>query len=325
MAATWQRKRCVLYRRREMNAMRPSCLLVATICAFVAAARADVAVSMRYYKTAGNEHHRLFLYSDDGKLIRPLTDADAGDDTDPVFSPDGAHVVFSRKTGEGSAFYRVDRNGSYAKTLDAAPEWWKSAAFLLAFADKQGGGVLAGESSEREPGVHRFTAADRAAQIVIRPQKQNREALDLAVRIPAEGVEKAGVDLPGYAGMFDVVTFRRSPFLSIPPLQVAFVNGSHHATLGTSLLALDLSGPRFVMLAENGGRIFPLPDRPGFFCLRTDRGKPRGEDLRTLNGTSLEWWNAALAPTRYAAELGTFGGAAIEWNGKRFAIRQAGR
>lgn len=295
------------------------------VCAAAAVARADVAVSMRYFKTSGSEHHRLFLYSDDGKPIRPLTDADAADDTDPVFSPDGAHVVFSRKTAEGSAFHRVDRNGSYAKKLDAAPDWWKAVALLPAFADRHGGGVVAGESSEGEPGAHRFTAADRSAQLVIRPRKQNREALDIAVRIPADGVEKAGVDLPGFAGMLEVVTFRRSPFLSIPPLHVAFVNGSHHATLGTSLLALDLRGPRFVMLAENGGRIFTLPERAGFFCVREIREQPRGDGMRTLNGARLEWWNAALEPTRYAAELGTFGGAAIEWEGKRYAIRQAGR
>src|SRR2546423_11884230 len=75
-----------------------------TFVLLMSAARANAAseivVAIRYLQAQGESHAHLFLYREDGTLLRQLTKDDSGQDQDPIFAPDGEAVVFTREMGE---------------------------------------------------------------------------------------------------------------------------------------------------------------------------------------------------------------------------------
>ena len=75
--------------------------------ALPAASPREIVVAIRYLQAEGTSHSHLYLYREDGKFLRQLTNDNSGQDFDPIFAPDGATIVFSRE-----------------KATDAAPEFW---------------------------------------------------------------------------------------------------------------------------------------------------------------------------------------------------------
>jgi len=72
-------------------------LSIVALFAACSLAQAEVAISIRYFKDAGTSHYHLFLYSDNGQLIRQLTASDDAQDTAPMFSSDGQKIYFTRQ------------------------------------------------------------------------------------------------------------------------------------------------------------------------------------------------------------------------------------
>jgi hypothetical protein len=75
-------------------------LLVAGVfCLIATIARADseIVIAIRYLQTQGTSHSHLYLYREDGKLLRQLTNDNSGQDSGPIYSPDGETIVFTRE------------------------------------------------------------------------------------------------------------------------------------------------------------------------------------------------------------------------------------
>src|SRR5580700_11687278 len=91
-------------------------------------AESEVVVAIRYLQTQGTSHSHLYLYREDGKLLRQLTNDNSGQDVDPIFSPDGAIVGFTReKANDEREFWSIEPHGTNLKRLENAPDWYKSA------------------------------------------------------------------------------------------------------------------------------------------------------------------------------------------------------
>ena len=98
--------------------------LVATI----ARGDSEVVIAIRYLQAQGTSHSHLYLYREDGKLLRQLTKDDSGQDSAPIFSPDGETIVFTReKPTNVREFWSVKPGGTDLKKLDAAPDWYAQA------------------------------------------------------------------------------------------------------------------------------------------------------------------------------------------------------
>jgi hypothetical protein len=47
----------------------------------------EIVIAIRYPQAKGTSHSHLYLYREDGKLLRQLTHDDSGQDVDPIFAP----------------------------------------------------------------------------------------------------------------------------------------------------------------------------------------------------------------------------------------------
>src|SRR6266545_7624992 len=91
-------------------------------------ADAEIVIAIRYLQAQGISHSHLYLYREDGKLLRQLTKDDSGQDSAPIFAPDGNVIVFTReKSDNAREFWTVDPFGKALKKLEAAPDWYTSA------------------------------------------------------------------------------------------------------------------------------------------------------------------------------------------------------
>src|SRR5882724_7818127 len=82
----------------------------------------EIVMAIRYLQAEGTSHSHLYLYREDGKLLRQLTNNDPGQDSGPIFAPDGNMIVFTReKPNDVREFWSVDPLGKTLKKLDAAP------------------------------------------------------------------------------------------------------------------------------------------------------------------------------------------------------------
>ena len=57
----------------------------------------EIVVAIRYLQAKGTSHSHLYLYREDGKLLRQLTNDNSGQDSDPIFASDGETIVFTRE------------------------------------------------------------------------------------------------------------------------------------------------------------------------------------------------------------------------------------
>src|SRR5437588_4788633 len=102
-------------------------LFVAVFALTTAVSRGDseIVIAIRYLQPKGTSHSHLYLYREDGKLLRQLTKDNSGQDVDPIFAPDGSTIVFAReKPNNVREFLSIDTRGTGLKKLDAAPGWY---------------------------------------------------------------------------------------------------------------------------------------------------------------------------------------------------------
>src|SRR6267378_3045757 len=93
-----------------------------------AKAASEIVIAIRYLQAEGTSHSHLYLYREDGKLLRQLTADNSGQDLGPIFAPDGATIVFTReKPNAVREFWSVDPLSKTLKRLDAAPDWYTQA------------------------------------------------------------------------------------------------------------------------------------------------------------------------------------------------------
>src|SRR6266480_3781761 len=103
-------------------------LLAIAVIAGNAHAESELVIAIRYLHAQGTSHSHLYLYREDGKLLRQLTNDNSGQDSSPIFSPDGETIVFTReKPNNVREFWSVNPRGTDLKKLDARPDWYAQA------------------------------------------------------------------------------------------------------------------------------------------------------------------------------------------------------
>ena len=110
--------------------------------------------------------------------------------------------------------------------------------------------------------------------------------------------------LPGFVGAYDMMTRSNQPdqtFLWQGPLHLAFFSLHLDSTDGTTVFALDFTGPRLVRLAPNWAAPFPLPGEDAFLSVNFERYVPIPKSQKTANCRYIERFDEKLHKVRYAS------------------------
>jgi hypothetical protein len=284
-------------------------------CMVVAIARANAAseivVAIRYLEAEGTSHAHLFLYREDGTLLRQLTKDDSGQDLDPMFAPDGETVVFTREISENKfEFWSVEASGGALKRLETAPEWYSAAKGSPYFAWPDPG---SGDDENSTPFGQRsphFRAPDGSVELILREVKGDENdsingpehGKHYLLRDLKSGKEVEFTRLPGFEGAVEQLQLkdREDRFLIEPPLRLAFFGVHLNSTDGDTDYALDLTNRRFVRLSPNWAAPFPLAGESAFLAMEYVRYVPIPGSTKTANCSYLERWDASLKKVRYA-------------------------
>ena len=279
---------------------------------------AEVVIAIRYLQPKGVSHAHLYLYADEGKLLRQLTTENSGQDFDPIFAPDGKTIVFSREiSGDVVETWSVERNGGGLKRLESTPAWYSNtatSAYFETFAQTESSTseefIELPALDDEAPRIHR--APDNTVEVLLRRFSSNPDddtngegtGKHSLVRDLKTGREIEMGTLPGFAGVWDVLRLRGTDraYLLDGQLRVIFFGIHLNSTDGDTLSALDLNELRFVRLSPNWAAPVPLPGEPAFLTLTYNRYVPIAGSKMTANCTYLERWDAALNKVRYARE-----------------------
>jgi len=295
-------------------------------------AASEIAVAIRYLQAQGTSHSHLYLYRENGKFLRQLTNDDSGQDVDPIFAPDGEVIVFTReKTGSPNEFWSVHPLGGNPSKLDAAPDWYEQTKTSSYFTnrdtpaptesaspatgssqsspspDASAARTAAGMMGERRS----YRAPDGSVELILRedpsdPDDQvdgERHGKHYVLRYLKTGIQADFGTLPGFFGVYEILHERQNPerqFLFEGLLRVAFFGLHLNSTDGDTSFALDLNGPRFVRLSPNWAAPVPLPGEAAFLTLTENRFEPIQGTTKTANCSYIERWDAQLQKTRYA-------------------------
>lgn len=276
-------------------------------------AASEIVVAIRYLQAQGESHAHLFLYREDGKLLRQLTKEESGQDQDPMFAPDGETIVFAREVSENKfEFWSVEPRGGALKRLEAEPNWYsgaKSSPYFVWPDLGSGDDENATPFGQRGP---RFRTPDGSVELVLREIKQDE---DDSINGPEHGKHyllrdlKAGTEiefwrLPGFDGAVEQLQLkeREDRFLIEPPLRLAFFGVHLNSTDGDTDYALDLTKRRFVRLSPNWAAPIPLPGEPAFLTITYVRYVPIPGTKKTANCSYVELWDANLKKVRFARE-----------------------
>src|SRR5256884_8683913 len=84
----------------------------------------EIVIAIRYLQAEGISYSHLYLYREDGKLLRQLTNDNSGQDVAPIFDSSGQTIVFTReKPHKIVEYWMIKPRGEGLKKLDAAPPW----------------------------------------------------------------------------------------------------------------------------------------------------------------------------------------------------------
>jgi len=292
-------------------------MVAAAVCGMAAITRADseIVVAIRYLQAEGESHSHLYLYREDGTLLRQLTKEEAGQDADPMFSPDGETIVFTREVADNRfEYWSVEPKAGSLKQLPAQPPWYADAASAPFFAwpEMEGSG-----DDENAPGfgarTQKFRAPDGSIELILKEVKGDEND---SVNGPEHGKHYLLRDLktnkstdfpkiPGFEGAVEQLELRGSNntrFLFDSPLRLAFFGVHLNSTDGDTDYALDLTKRRFVRLSPNWAAPFPLPGDGAFLTMTYNRYVTIPGSQKTANCSYLERWDSSLNKIRFARE-----------------------
>ncbi len=277
-------------------------------------ASSEVVVAIRYLQAQGESHAHLYLYREDGTLLRQLTKEETGQDLDPIFAPDGQSIVFTREIGDKKfEFWSVEPASGDPKRLEAEPEWYAttktSPYFVWPGLDKSGDDESSQPFGQR---LQRFRAPDGTVEMVLREVKEDEEDAEngpghgkhYLLRDLKSGKQFEFGKLPGFEGAVEQLELKGKGdrFLLESPLRVAFFGVHLDSTNGDTDYALDLTNRQFVRLSPNWAAPFPLPGEPAFLAMNYQRYIPIPGTTKTANCSFLERWDASLKKVRYARD-----------------------
>ena len=278
-------------------------------------AASEIVVAIRYLQAQGESHAHLFLYRDDGTLLRQLTKEDIGQDLDPMFAPDGETIVFSREIAENKfEYWSIEPKGGGVKKLEAEPEWYantKTTSYFV-WPEMEGSG-----DDESAPAfgarTQKFRAPDGSVELVLREVKGDEgdsvngpeHGKHYVLRDLKSGKSTPFPKIPGFEGAVEQLELQgknNERFLFDGPLRLAFFGVHLNSTDGDTDYALDLTNRRFVRLSPNWAAPFPLSGEGAFLSLTYVRYVPIPGTEKTANCSYLERWDASLKKIRFARE-----------------------
>ena len=299
-------------------------LLVGTPLLLVPPAQgsSEIVIAIRYLQAEGTSHSHLYLYREDGKLLRQLTNDDSGQDSGPIFAPDGNMIVFTReKPNNAHEFWSVDPLGKALKKLETARDWYTSAKSSPYFTN-----VEPEESTSPNPSVSpeesasptatpipTYKSPDGSIELILRDDPTDEDdqidgpghGKHYVLRDLKTGVETEFGKIPGFYGAFGLLHDNQDKdqhFLFDGSLRLAFFDLHLNSTDGDTVFALDLTGPRLVRLSPNWVSPIPLPGDAAFLTLTENRYVPIPGSKKTANCSYMEHWDEKLNEIRYARE-----------------------
>jgi WD40 repeat protein len=299
-------------------------ILTGTSLLFGTAAQgaSEIVIAIRYLQAEGTSHFHLYLCREDGKLLRQLTNDDSGQDSGPIFAPDGSMIVFTReKSNNVREFWSVDPLAKTSRKLEAVPDWYTSAKSAPYFTN-----VEAEESASPSPLVSpeesaspaatpipTYKSPDGSVELILREDPNDEDdqidgpghGKHYLLRDLKTGVETEFGKIPGFYGVFGLLHDNQDKdhhFLFEGPLRLAFFDLHLNSTEGDTVFALDLTGPRLVRLSPNCATPIPLPGEAAFLTFTENRYVPIPGSKKTANCSYVEHWDEKLNEIRYARE-----------------------
>jgi hypothetical protein len=290
----------------------------------IARGDSEIVIAIRYLQAQGISHSHLYLYREDGKLLRQLTNDNSGQDVAPIFDSSGETIVFTReKPHKIVEYWMIKPRGEGLKKLDAAPPWYVQAKTSPYFTNVEPESntsptPAASPESTESPNetstpTPSYKSPGGAFELVLR-EDPNDEADQ--VDMPGHGAhyllhdlksgtETAFSDLEGFEGAFGILHENQTPercFLFDGALRLAFFDLHLNSSDGTTVFALDLVRKRFVRLSPNWATPFPLPGESAFLAFTENRYVPIPGSEKTANCWYIEHWDEMLNHIRYARE-----------------------
>jgi hypothetical protein len=300
-------------------------IAAAQVLMFAGNARAvsEIVVAIRYLQAEGVSHSHLYLYREDGKFLRQLTNDKSGQDVDPIFALDGTNIVFSReKTDSPIEFWSIEPLGGGLKKLDSEPDWYEQTKTSLYFTNRaaskpneSASSAPEASASPRHPGLiggrRTYKTPDGSIELILREDPRDPDdqidgehhGKHYVIRYLKTGIQADFGALPGFFGVYEILHERQNPdrvFLIEGLLRVAFFGLHLNSTDGDACSALDLNGPRLVRLSPNWAAPIPLPGESAFLTLTENRYIPIPNSSKTANCSYVEHWDAQLQKIRYA-------------------------
>ena len=288
-------------------------------------ADSEIVIAIRYLQAEGTSHSHLYLYREDGKLLRQLTKDSSRQDVDPVFAPNGEAIVFTReKPNDQHEFWTIDPQGTELKKLDVAPNWstaTKSSPYFTNIEPEKSPRPTASPAestsptptSESERPPESFKAPDNSVELVLREDPKDEDdqvngpghGKHYLLRDLKSGTETEFEKLPGFYGTVELLHDRQDKdrhFLFDGTLRLAFFGLHLNSTDGGTVFALDLSSPRLIRLSPNWATPIPLPGEAAFLTFTENRYVEIPGSRKTANCSYMERWDDKLNKIRYARE-----------------------
>ncbi len=279
----------------------------------------EIVVATRYFLPTGVSHAHLYLYREDGKLLRQLTNDNTGQDAQPVFAPNGETIVWTRETGNPDqptrTFWQISPLGKGLTKLKTAPAWYKPAQSPDDTSGNSSPYFTTHDLSEDAPAegdaAPRFQTPDKVWEVVLRENKKDEDdtgdgeghGKTYLLRNLKTGAETPFAKLPGFVGAYSLLyddAAGKHRFLWEPNLHVAFWELHLNSTDGSTVFALDFNKPRLVRLSPNWAAPFALPGQSAFLTHTQNRYVPIAGSQKTANSSYIEHWDSALHKIRYA-------------------------
>ena len=259
-------------------------LLASATAANLSAAPSEIVVAIRYLLQTGASHAHLYLYREDGTLLRQLTKDDGGQDRNPVFAPDGETIVFTRELPGGvKQSWSVEPRGGNLKQLPTAPEWYQQGKDSPHFASPPE--TASAESMIPSEKVRPVFRVDVGSEVVLTPTptstagEGNPDEWTVSVRARSTGKEIPLGKMSGWAPR-PLLAQGRDPAESSlveGALRVAFITTSLGSMDGTTVYAAGPGKPGLARLARNWAMPYPLPGEDAFLTFAEERYVPFGD------------------------------------------------
>jgi len=285
-------------------------------------ADSEIVIAIRYLQAEGTSHSHLYLYREDGKLLRQLTKDNSGQDSGPIFASDGTSIVFTReKSNNVREFWSVDPLGKTVKKLEAAPDWYiaaKNSPYFTNVEPEESASPSPSISPEQSASptttpVPTYKSPDGSVELILREDPNSEDdqidgpghGKHYLLRDLKNGTETEFDKIPGFYGVFGLLhesQDNNQHFLFDGPLRLAFFDLHLNSTDGDTIFALDLTGPRLVRLSPNWAAPIPLPGEAAFLTFAENRYVPIPGTKKTANCSYIEHWDEKLNKIRYAGE-----------------------